>query len=265
MRYGVISDIHANLHALDAVLGVLSRVGVDDVLCAGDLVGYGPMPNECVARIAALGARCVAGNHDLIALRRLSDADCSELAQDSLRWTRHELSRDSYRYLDRLPPMLTTADGVVVTHGSLESPAEYVRDADQRCEQLELLERTHPGARVLVLGHTHRRVAHGAHAGTVRPRWGGSLSLTRSDRYLLNPGSVGQSRERAARARFIVLDLDRSRATYYGVGYDLEGCRQALRERGLPTWSAHLNPSALSRAARLLRRAAAARIAMRRR
>ena len=264
MRYGVISDIHANLHALDAVLGVLSRARVDDVLCAGDLVGYGPMPNECVARIAALGAKCVAGNHDLIALGRLSDVDCSELAQDSLRWTRRELSRDSRRYLDALPSVATTPDGVVVAHGSLESPAEYVRGADQRSEQLKLLGCTHPGARVLVLGHTHRRVAHGAHAGTVRPRWGGSLSLTRSDRYLLNPGSVGQSRERTARARFIVLDLDRGRASYYGIGYDLEACREALRERGLPTWSAHLNASALSRAASPLRRAVAARIAMRR-
>jgi predicted phosphodiesterase len=255
LRYGVISDIHANLHALDAVLGMLSRVGVDDVLCAGDLVGYGPMPNECVARIAALGARCVAGNHDLIALGRLSDIDCSELAQDSLRWTRRELSRDSRRYLDALPSVVTTPDGVVVAHGSLESPAEYVRNADQRNAQLALLERMHPEAHVLILGHTHRRVAHGADVGTSRLRWRGSVALAPSDRYLLNPGSVGQSRERTARARFMVLDLDRRRVTYYSVAYDLAGCRRALRDRGRPTWSMHLNPSALARSASLLRRA----------
>ena len=88
MRYGVLADIHGNLHALRAALGALGREGVDRYLIAGDLVGYGPNPNECVELVAGLDAVCVAGNHDLIALDRLSDERCPELARQSLRWTR---------------------------------------------------------------------------------------------------------------------------------------------------------------------------------
>src|SRR3954447_24462817 len=87
MRFAVISDVHANLHALDAALAFLATQDVDGYLCAGDLVGYGPFPNECVRRVAALGGPCVAGNHDLIAIGRLSDERCIPLAQASLRWT----------------------------------------------------------------------------------------------------------------------------------------------------------------------------------
>jgi predicted phosphodiesterase len=255
LRYGVISDIHGNLHALEAALAVLSKSGIDEYLCAGDLVGYGPMPNECVSRLSGLEARCVTGNHDLIALGRLSDNGCSQLARDSLQWTRGELNGDSRRYLERLPSVLTTADGVVVAHGSLDDPSEYVREPDQRSAQLRLLERSFPQARLLVLGHTHRRVAYAAGRGDLRQPWGGSLTLARAERYVLNPGSVGQSRQRTARARFMVLDLDQDQATFYAVRYDIPGCRRALRERRLPTWSCHLKPSPVRKRTRALRRA----------
>ena len=92
MRFAILSDIHGNLPALEAALELFARAGVDRYLCAGDLVGYGPFPNECVERIAELGAVCVAGNHDLIALGRLSDDRCIPLARNSLRWTREVLT-----------------------------------------------------------------------------------------------------------------------------------------------------------------------------
>jgi putative phosphoesterase len=253
LRYGVISDIHGNLHALEAALSALSRAGVDEYLCAGDLVGYGPMPNECVARLADLEARCVGGNHDLIALDRLSDAGCSELTRSSLEWTREELSSDSRGYLENLPTVLVTADGVVVAHGSLEAPSAYVREAHQRRAQLRLLEQSYPQAHLLVLGHTHRQVAYGEHRGSVRSRPGGSLTLAGPESYALNPGSVGQARERTARARFMVLDLEQRRVSFHAIRYDVGGCRRALRERELPTWSAHLKPSPLRDRARALR------------
>src|SRR2546423_13416772 len=102
MHYGVIADIHANLHALDAVLRGIADDRVEGFICSGDLVGYGALPNECVARVAEIGAVCVAGDHDLIALGRLSDERCSRLARVSLRWTRGVLSDESRRYLGRL-------------------------------------------------------------------------------------------------------------------------------------------------------------------
>jgi predicted phosphodiesterase len=254
VRFGVISDIHANLHALDAALAVLARQGVDAYLCAGDLVGYGPMPNECVARIAELEAVCVAGNHDLIALGRLTDAGCSELAQTTLRWTQAELTGETRKYLGALPLVGTAPGGVVVAHGALQDPTQYVRDHEQREAQLHLLEELHPQAGVLLLGHTHHAVAHARGRGAIPPARR-RAPLRAGERYVLNPGSVGQSRERAARARFMVLDLDSRRATFHAVRYDVGGCRRALRERGLPSWSVHLNPSPLRRYAASLRRA----------
>jgi diadenosine tetraphosphatase ApaH/serine/threonine PP2A family protein phosphatase len=108
---------------------------------------------------------------------------------------------------------------------------------------------------VLVLGHTHRQVAYGELRGSVRPRRGGSLALAGAERYVLNPGSVGQARERTARARFMVLDLEQRPAIFYAVHYDIAGCRRALRERKLSTRSAHLKPSPMRDRARALRRA----------
>src|SRR3954447_4441079 len=104
MRYGLISDIHGNLSALRAVLAVLTREEVDGFLCAGDVVGYGPQPNECVEVIAQLDGAGVAGNHDLIALGRLGEDGLSRLARRSLAWTRDVLAPEARDWLARLPP-----------------------------------------------------------------------------------------------------------------------------------------------------------------
>jgi predicted phosphodiesterase len=254
VRYAVLSDIHGNLHALEAALRVLSKVGVDEYLCAGDLVGYGPLPNECVAAVAELGARCVAGNHDLIALGRLSDERCSRLARDSLRWTTGELSDASRAFLAQLPDTLEAPGGLVVGHGSLDDARTYVREPHERLAQLRALEQRHPAARLLVLGHTHRPVAHGERSGTLRPGRDGLVRLVPGERFLLNAGSVGQSRERTVRSQFLVLDLERSCARFYAVPYDVAGCRRELRRRGLAPSSHHSKPRPLRDRARAVRR-----------
>jgi predicted phosphodiesterase len=256
VRYAVLSDIHGNMHALDAALDALADLDVTGYLCAGDLVGYGPMPNECVAAVAALDAVCVAGNHDLIALGRLPDDDCSELAKASLRWTRRHLDDAARRYLEGLPLVLATPDGVVAAHGSLRDPWEYVRAPAQRVEQLRALAQEHPRARVLILGHTHRPALHGARGGATDVRRGHTVRLADGDTYLLNPGSVGQSRDGNPRAQFMVLDTDRSEVTFHAVRFDVRACRRALRQRGLPAYSYQLDPPALRRYAGRLRRAA---------
>jgi predicted phosphodiesterase len=256
LRYGVLSDVHGNMHALEAALRALAERDVTDFLCAGDLVGYGPMPNECVAAVASIDARCVAGNHDLIALGRLPDDECSRLAQDSLRWTRSQLDPPARRYLEGLPAVVATPDGVVVAHGSLGHSSEYVREPGQRMDQLRRLERDHVGAAVLVLGHTHRAAAHSARRGTIDVSNGTMIRLAAEDSFVLNPGSIGQSRDRSARARFMVLDMDRREATFHAVRYDVRGCRRALRRQGLPSYSHHPRRSSLRTAAGGLRRAA---------
>jgi predicted phosphodiesterase len=239
VRYAVLADIHANLHALDAVLDAVRSEGVDGYLLAGDLVGYGPFPNECVERVAGLDAACVAGNHDLIVLGQLSDDRCIPLAKTSLAWTRNVLRDDARSYLEGLPRSVDIG-AVVIAHGSLDDPREYTRTPEQAIAQLEQLEREHPEARTLIVGHTHRPWA--CDETGREPQRGGALALP-NERMLLNPGAVGQSREFRVRARYLLLDLDRGVAEFHAVGYDTRGCREALRGRGLSPRSNHLRPT----------------------
>jgi predicted phosphodiesterase len=250
VRYAVLADIHGNLHALDAVLAAASDEGVDGYLVAGDLVGYGAFPNECVERVAELGADCVAGNHDLIALGQLSDQRCIPLARTSLAWTREVLSDGARDYLERLPRKID-AGPVVLAHGSLSDPEEYTTTPAQAVAQLSRLDREHPEARVLIVGHTHRPWACDE-TGRARRR-SGDLPLP-GERVLLNPGGVGQSRELRVWARYLLLDLDRGVASFRAVSYDTKAARDALRARGLSSRSIQLRPTARGAARRALRK-----------
>jgi predicted phosphodiesterase len=255
MRYGVLADIHANAQALEAVTSRLRRIGVDRYLCAGDLVGYGPQPNECVEMTASLEPICVAGNHDLMALGQLSDEHGAMLARRCMHWTREVLSDDARAYLASLPRRADAEGGVVVAHGALDDPEEYVRRADQASIQLGRLGRQHPGARLLVVGHTHLAFASDGRSAAPEPAATGALALDSAPTWLLNPGAVGQSRERLALARFMVLDLERAEANFHAIPYDVEGCRRLLRKAGLPDWSYHLRPTRWKAWSRPLHRA----------
>jgi predicted phosphodiesterase len=256
VRYGVLADIHGNLYALRAVLGALEREGVDRYLVAGDLVGYGPHPNECVELVAGLDAACVAGNHDLIALGRLSDDRCPEIARRSLRWTRSVLADDARAFLASLPPRATAPGGIVIAHGSLDDPQEYTRKPQQAAVQLARLSQNGRDARILLLGHTHRAWAFALGSGTIPTRR--PVAVGGDDPVLLNPGGVGQSRswELRARARFLVLDATQELATFFAIPYELDLCRTALRRAGLSPRSCHVRPSPLDKARRILRKAA---------
>ena len=171
MRLGVISDVHANLDALRAVVAEVRRRGVDRWVSAGDLIGYGPHPNECVEVVAELGATGVAGNHELIVLGRLPGVGSSDRAHVSHRWTREALRGDVVDYLAALP-LRVEIGPVVVSHGSLDDPEEYVRTAGQAAAQLDRLQRSHPSARLLILGNTHRQLLVGEGNGVVPARTG---------------------------------------------------------------------------------------------
>jgi predicted phosphodiesterase len=253
MRYGVSADVHANAHALDAALAFLATQELDGYLCAGDLVGYGPLPNECVRRVLALPGRCVAGNHDLIALGRLSDERCIPLARTSLRWTNGVLDDDVRALLAGLP-LGVTVDGIALRHGSIDDPQEYVVTQGQAEACLDRLTGLTPPARVLIVGHTHRPMAATRH-GSVLPRSStGEVRLPAHEPILLNPGAVGQTRTADLRARVMVVDTNARVASFHGLEYDLDACREALRERGLPVRSFQVLPSRRrSVAARLLR------------
>jgi predicted phosphodiesterase len=241
MRYGLFSDVHANLPALRAALGRLGREGVDAYVCAGDVVGYGPHPNECVEVLAELPAYCVAGNHDLIAVGRLSADGIGELARATVEWTRTALRADSRAWLDSLAGTVALGE-IVVTHGSLDDVRRYVAEAGPARDELSRLAAGWPDARGLVLGHTHRAMAVGERSGVLGSRLPGAVELTAGERWLVNPGAVGQSRDRAVHARVAVLDLGAGRLEFHDVPYDVEATRRALREAGLPESGVQLRP-----------------------
>lgn len=253
MRLGIIADVHGNRHALTAVLQRLDAEHVDRLVVAGDLVGWGPFPNTCVELVAARDAHVVAGNHELIVLDRLGDQRCSALARRTQRWTREVLRDDVRAYLGRLPSVLEVGPAVVA-HGSPDDPEEYVRSDRRAHELLERLGRHHPGARYLVLGHTHSPWVHCARRGTV------ATAAPADERaedapVLVNPGSVGQSRrrEREPLARYAVLDTDSGAIRLRQVAYDWRAARAAAAARGLPPEATHAPPHSLPRLARRVR------------
>jgi predicted phosphodiesterase len=255
VRLGLISDVHGNLRALTAAVAAVRRSGVDAWVSAGDLIGYGPYPNECVDVVAGLGAMGVAGNHELIVLGRLPGARSSDRAHASHRRTRDALRSDVATYLAALPTRLEIGP-VVVTHGSLDDPEEYVRTAAQAAAQLQQLPHVSPSARWLVLGNTHRQMLVGERTGAAPLRVGRTSRLPAGERHVLNPGSVGQSRqwEWPPRARAAVLDLQNGDIRFERVSYDVGAGWADLRRAGLPYRSLHSPPPLRSAAARRLRR-----------
>jgi predicted phosphodiesterase len=249
MRYAILADIHGNLHALQAVLNAVRTEHIDAYLVAGDLVGYGPFPNECVEAVAALNPVCVAGNHDLIALGSMSEERCIQIAQQSLRWTRETLRDDTRQYLASLPRRAEAAGGVIVAHGSLDDPEEYTTRPEQVAWQLKRI--VDDGASVIILGHTHRPAAYDVHG---RQRRGSTLRFAPGQPTLFNPGAVGQSREFSVWARFGILDTDRGEWRFGVAHYDVAACRDALRREGLSLRGCHLPPSIFRATGRLARR-----------
>jgi predicted phosphodiesterase len=240
VRYGIVSDIHGNLSALAAVLRRLEALDVAMVLCVGDIVGYGAQPNECIERLVEIGAVSVAGNHDLFAVDRLP-ARLPPFVKDSARWTAQALGADARDYLTGLP-LRASAAGVTVAHGSLDDPQEYVVQGGQAEAQLGRLSEVHPGADLLILGHTHRPMVYAGGRMVTPPA--GPFLLPPARPILLNPGSVGQSRqiEFPPRARALLVDWPEGIVQFLTIRYDTGTARRTLRAQGLPASGMHLWP-----------------------
>jgi predicted phosphodiesterase len=232
MRAAVLSDIHGNLPALEVVLAAIDQEEPDVVWCLGDLVGYGPWPNEVTALVRERADVCLVGNHDLVALGA-AGVDVDEFNPDAAEaalWTRRELDEGTRSFLESLAPQ-ASREGAALYHASPRDPVwEYVLGPEAAAGAFETVSDD-----VILVGHSHVALEFTLDDGVLSGevvRGGTELELTA--RHLLNPGSVGQPRDGDPRAGWLMLDLDRARARYERVEYDVRKTQEEMRARGLP-------------------------------
>ncbi len=230
MRVAVISDVHSNLTALEAVVADFGAV--DEVWCLGDVVGYGPDPNECIRLLRQLpNFSCVAGNHDWACIGKLSTDDFNPAARAAAAWTAAQLTAASRDFLLALPTRLERADYTLV-HGSPRDPIlEYLLSVWQAAECFAAF-----ATRCCFVGHSHvplifEQTPTGARY--VDPDYGAPVEAG-SARLIVNPGSVGQPRDRDPAASYLLLDPGAGRIEYRRVPYDVAATQARMRAAGLP-------------------------------
>ncbi len=232
MSIAVITDIHGNRHALEAALAAIAEAGCEETWCLGDLVGYGADPDACVELARAHAVVCLAGNHDLAVTGGISIAEFSSSARIAAEWTRATITPQTLEYLQSLQP-LAESSGVGLFHASPRDPIwEYVLSPVQAGQCLDVQK-----TRVALIGHSHVALSFSRMPGesvTGQARSGGEELTIEAGEWLLNPGSVGQPRDGDPRAAWLELDLDRQRAVYRRVDYDIAGAAAAIRAAGLP-------------------------------
>jgi diadenosine tetraphosphatase ApaH/serine/threonine PP2A family protein phosphatase len=232
MRIGLVSDIHANLEALQAVLTHLDAQGLDALVCLGDFVGYGPDPNECVELLRARLRAAVLGNHDQAAVGGRPIDDFNLYAQAAMVWTAKVLTPGARAFLAALPER-AEIEGMLLVHGSPRQPVdEYMFDT--RTARASFVA---DGFRVAFIGHTHQPAVfvernHRVSARGLLPEV--PLSLRPAHRYIINIGSVGQPRDTDPRAACAVLDTAGPTVTLYRVAYPVERTQDKMEAAGLP-------------------------------
>ena len=236
MRHLILSDIHANITALDAALAA-AEGRWEKAICLGDIVGYGPDPNEAVERIRALGCVTIRGNHDK-AIAGLTDAEeFNPVAKTAVLWSREQLTSENLDFLARLRPGPLFVDGFCIVHGSIRDEDEYVFIPPQALDEMRIA-----ATPLTFFGHTHRQ-------GGFMQRGNGlavidfdappknliwTLPIDAGATYLLNPGSIGQPRDGDPRAAYAIADTTQHTVEYCRVPYDIAAVQSRMVEALLP-------------------------------
>jgi predicted phosphodiesterase len=232
MRYGIVSDIHSNLDALQTVLDELDRAGMDQLLCLGDIVGYGPNPNECCELLQARNCLAIAGNHDEAALSPAQADAFNSLAREAIVWTNRKLSPVNREFLAGLPRE-RAFPGFVMVHGAPVFHFAYIVSILDAASAFERV-----SAPLTFIGHTHvAEVYYQNEQGRTFHRKlasGGTVKLERSFHYILNPGSVGQPRDRNPQASFAYFDDESESVEVRRISYDVMKVRRRMRTANLP-------------------------------
>ncbi len=233
MTYGVISDIHGNLPALERVLDALTAAQVDTYLCLGDIVGYGASPNECCELIQDIEALCIRGNHEQAVLEPDILNWFNPDARACLIWTREQLTSSNREFLASLQP-ITETDNFILCHGSIIEPNFYITSPYGALPSMQVM--TSPLA---FFGHTHcaEWFVWADHAELPEQHSypaGGLCSLESSAKYLINPGAVGQPRDGNPQAAFAIYDEPARQVELHRIDYDIAAAQEQMTRAGLP-------------------------------
>ena len=232
MRFAVIADIHANLEAFRAVLQEIDRIGVEHIFSLGDIVGYNANPNECVDIIREREIVSALGNHDA-AICGLEDAwFFRAAARRAVEWTQQHLRDDNREFLRKLPEEISFDSIYLGVHGSPMSKDDYIIDWLDAMRQLEYLEGR--AVDVCFFGHSHRPAIFSEKGSNHSLDTSKVHNLGADNRYFINPGAVGQPRDKDWRASFCTVDSDRMTVELHRVPYDVDACCDRLRDAGLP-------------------------------
>ncbi len=235
MRLMIFSDIHGNIGALEAVLAHSQDKGIHRYICLGDIVGYGPHPNECISRVKRLkNCRSVAGNHDLAALWETSPYGMSPDAKEAILWTMDQLTPQNKIFLQSLPDRIDFY-GMSFAHANPYNPRgwRYVTDRKYALRSFAGTQ-----SRLSFIGHSHRpllitrknllMVDFTSVSGLPE------FTIPEPKRCIVNCGSIGQPRDRDTRSCYLVFDTRRHQLTFYRVSYDTSKSAQAVLDAGLP-------------------------------
>jgi diadenosine tetraphosphatase ApaH/serine/threonine PP2A family protein phosphatase len=236
VRVAAITDIHANLPALEAVLEAIDAAGVEEIWCLGDVIGYGAEPDQCADLVRERCDLCLVGNHDLAVLGALDISAFSEAAADAVAWTRENVAERTLALLRELEPAGERGD-IALFHASPRDPVwEYVLSAEQADACLDVQQ-----ARIALIGHSHVslffvRPAVGEPRDDIRGAQSSDDTLLdlRAGQWLINPGSVGQPRDGDPRAAWLELDTNEPSARFHRTPYDVERAAASISSAGLP-------------------------------
>jgi diadenosine tetraphosphatase ApaH/serine/threonine PP2A family protein phosphatase len=232
MRIVILSDIHSNFVALEAVLNALPEH--DKLWCLGDTIGYGPDPNLCLATIRERAEHALTGNHDLACLGTIPLSDFNSLARKANLWNNQQLEPELRDFLQALPPRLNVSPDITLAHGSPRDPIwEYILDPVAAIQNL-----AHFDTPVCCVGHSHVSLVFALPTdgrGEFRPpEENETVQLKAETRYIFNPGSVGQPRDGDPRAAYAILDDEAKTFSFHRVPYDIKETQRRMHAAGLP-------------------------------
>jgi predicted phosphodiesterase len=231
MRYGIFSDVHSNLEALESVLSAFKEESIDAYLCIGDVIGYAANPCECIRMVKGNADVCIAGNHDWASVDKFNTGYFNPLALAAIRWTSQMLSKEERVFLESLELVFVNKD-LTLVHGTLDNPQEfdYLFDGDDAGKTFAAL--TTP---VCFVGHTHvAGILIEEKMKNIIYRQPSHFAFEEGNRYIVNVGSVGQPRDGIPDAAYCVYDTAKKEVAIKRVPYDMELARKKIIEAGLP-------------------------------